>query len=61
MVTRKKNAIHKGKTYDVLSTKRENGNGTQILGKSDVSKKQKKEEIKLKKEETKTKKDADSC
>ena len=34
--------IRKEKTYDVLSLQRENGSDTKILGKSDISKKQKK-------------------
>ena len=31
------NTIRKEKTYDVLSIQRENGNGTKILGKSDIA------------------------
>ena len=34
--------IRKEKTYDVLSIQRENGNGTKILRKSDISKETKK-------------------
>ena len=44
--------IRKEKTYYVLSIQRENGNGTKILGKSDISEKQ------IKKKQTE--KDADS-
>ena len=53
MLTRWKSTIRKQKTYGVLSIQIENGNGTKILGKSGISKDEKKEE-------TKTKKDADS-
>ena len=42
------NTIRKGKTCDVLSIQRENGNVTKILGKSDIiSKKRKKEETRV--------------
>ena len=41
-VNRWKNIILKGKTYDVLFIQRENGNGTKILGKSEISKETKK-------------------
>ena len=37
------NTIRKGKTYDVLSIQRGNRNGTKILGKIDIFKKQKRE------------------
>ena len=42
----------KNKTYDVLSVRREHGNGTKILGKSESS---------ISKGKTKTKKDIGSC
>ena len=49
VVTTYNNTILKGKrTTYVLSIQRENGNGTKILGKSDISKETKKEEIKTK-------------
>ena len=41
VVTRYKNATRKGKTYDALSIQSENDNGTEILGKSDISKESK--------------------
>ena len=42
MVT--KNTTRNGKTYDVLSIQGENGHGTKICGKGDISKETKKEE-----------------
>ena len=49
MVTRKKNAIRKERTYDVLSIQREGGNDTKILGKATSPNKQKRKKRKRKK------------